>query len=441
MSGLSRFAWSLLDQLTSDDLQSSFRLQARDVLDALRYLVHERPTVLGGLTATGTAGGVLIAPGLLLQPYPGGSTAPRTDESPFVLGRRATNYPIGIATAGSDTWHLVQARAAEVEISGTRMRYVPGEGYSSVSTTIAREQQLEINSKAGSPTAIPTADPGYVPLCAVLRRAAGGAVPLADIIDLRPLRPPEGDQATGFEQFERQDYALLDGLGATLQLDVELVDRAGLRLSARGTTSIAAILAPGTTIAVNSWLYLYLAPWQGQAVASPLGKGVLVLSTVEPSEQGGRANVTDIALPTGMYSGNLAPGMGTCIGALYTRSAFLPDGRKWLQQFCQRGEHRMSRSIGNMGIGASVPQDQIPRNARTLLLSAYTVDSLAVGMFAPASDPVPTEAAYFSSALVDGATISLPPMNVHGADPNTFSKYPPTLTISEGGILLDGFRA
>lgn len=189
MAGLSRVPFSLLQTLTSSDLSAAFRLQGRDVLEALRYLAQDQPTVLGGLQVTGTAAGVSVVAGVLIAPYAAGaSSSPQADESTTVLGLLRAQKAVSVPVLGANTWYTIEARPAEIDTTGTVDVFSELLGTTGPQTQITRrEAGLELRARVGTTGAPPAAAPGWVPLADVLRRSTGGVIAPEDITDTRPL--------------------------------------------------------------------------------------------------------------------------------------------------------------------------------------------------------------------------------------------------------------
>jgi hypothetical protein len=191
MAGLSRVPFALLQTLTSSDLSAAFRLQGRDMLEALRYLAGDQASVLGGLLVSGPASGtgVSVAEGILVAPYAaGGSSAPQLDESGTVLGLSRSAVAVPVPVLLVDTWYTIEARPTDVDTLGTRDVQDEILGVSTPQTLIVRrEAGLEFRARVGDTIEPAAAAPGWVELAYVLRRASGGTIAPGDISDQRPL--------------------------------------------------------------------------------------------------------------------------------------------------------------------------------------------------------------------------------------------------------------
>lgn len=375
MGGLSRAAWTLLEQLTSTDLQTGFRLLGRDVLEGFRFLAFDRAVVLGGLEASANPGGVSIAPGALLQPYPGGSSSPGADESGTVFGRLGAAQAVAIANPGADTWYTIVARWAERDTRAPRLVALNATtgAFTPQDVIVQREAWVEFSVVTGTTTALAAAPTGWIPIAGVLRRTSGATLP-GDVYDLRPLaqhfapiRPPvAGVGAIGEEHFEQQDYAVTAmGPPSIVRFDVELVDRQGLRLSAHGSAPLASLLGPGVVLQTSRWFYLYLAPWRGVAPKTATGRGFLVLSDVAPYAQGSRQNGAPInVLAPHVYA--VPQGEATCVGALRTTSF---EATQLTQQACVHGCHLLGRSDVQLGATSVLLAHFVPINARSARFS------------------------------------------------------------------------
>jgi hypothetical protein len=435
MSGLSRVAFGTLLQLTSSDLESAFRLPARDMLDALRYLASERAVVLGGLKASSAPTGVAIAPGMLLAPYGGGAGAPAAAlDSPFVLGRLESPVTLALPAPVADTWRLVQARALEQEVTGDRLKFDPATGEQTpVAVVVQRLQSIEFGYKQDT-LAVPAPDPGWVPI-AVVRSLAGTTEPAGDAIsDVRPLQSAT-EPELGTERFESHDYAIVSrgGLAAQLWVDVVVVDRKGRRLSAQGTFALSAIAASGVTLPKGTWQYLYLAPFGG---------GRLVLSDVPPSTQGSRSNSTAITPNASAAMPAVPAGDATCIGALRTDDQ--TDGHV-VAQHCVRGNHALASladyiplSVLNPPVNSLLPVTFLPRNARRARF-AFRATAPGTGLiFSPSASPgmtATTSPAVRADAVLPGTggSVSLTPLPLAGVNHADIA-----LAFPAGTLLLQG---
>ncbi len=443
MAGLSRVPFSLLQTLTSSDLGTAFRLLGRDVLEALRYLTGDRAVVLGGLAVSATTTGASVAPGALLTPYAGGGmSAPRDDESAFVLGLSATPIAVSIALPPSNTWYTIEARAIERDTRDTRGVYSELLGETTPQTLLVRrEVALEVRARAGTELEVAAPVTGWVPLGGVLRRVTGTPEPVADLVDLRPLIAQEGSaaaEATGTERFEAHDYTLITDAQSgyslstpQLRIDVCVVDRTGLRLRARGTFPLPSLFAGDFVATPARWHYLYLSPLRGQAITTPTGKGLLVLSQVPPSVQGGRANGAPISGPLGY---TIATGEATCIGALWTNTF---EDLCWMPQHCVRGRHQCPHDTSN-ALGATDLWNawRFPRNARSLLTMVDWPgsDSRVISLFSPALSAVPiSDATRLAYGVHEGEANPwpMPEFPVDGVDPEDIK----VLGFTGGGVL------
>jgi len=399
VAGLSRATFALLQLLTSDDLQAALRLMGRDVLELARYLVGDRPVVVGGLEARPLSTGVEVQPGVLLQPYAGVISAPRPDDSSFVLGRLGDPAAVAIPALGVNTWYLIEARAGELDSFGERLVHnqtLDTETPKQVLTR--REASMVLRARAGTASAMPAQVGGWLPIAAVLRRTSG-AVLAGDVYDLRPLlnRPPAAGGELS-EAFVRQDY-VVHWRTLKFSIDVELVDRFGQRLSAKADkVDVPTLHEPGYTPVANAWRYLYLCnPGEGEAPATATGKGVLVVSGTKPIAQGSRIPSAAIALPA-PWSPTLR---ATCVGAIY--SALLDP----MAQSCVRGRHFAGGAVASQT--GPIPAEMFPGNARRVTFRArYNAadgDDKAVRIYSPALATFDSaQVNFYGAAALNGQT-------------------------------------
>lgn len=385
MAGLSRVPFGLLEVLTSNDLTTAFRLQARDVLEALRYVSGNRPLVLGGLEVTAAGGGVSVAPGAVLCDYAnGGVSPPRADESTATLGYQVAAAAVELPVPAGDSWYLIEARPSEIDALGSRQFGDQVLGETAPQTiVVSRTLTLELRQRVGTPPVAPALAAGWVPLALVKRHASGGDVVAGEVYDLRPLAS-DMVPAPGAERFRRHDYAVLDKRATPLpmlQFDIELSDRFGQRLSALAPQiPMAAILEASYAPVPDTWAYLYLCTIGDIAPRTALGRGILVLSPTPPTVQGGRAPSAPI-VPVGPWAG-LGAVRATCIGCLRFEESALPN--VLLDQSCAGGRYQLWFGPRCTVAGAFTPTGKagplVPLNAQRAILRGSAGGSSARGV-------------------------------------------------------------
>jgi hypothetical protein len=408
--------------LSTDTLDMQ-ALLSRALGDVLRWL-HARPFQdnaiydtaftpvtygLGVRIPSANATSVLLQPGLLLQDSTTLAPVPSTYESSLRLGVLRTELSVTLPTPGSNTWYLLEAQVSETATSSFRdvLNQTTGkfEG-----TNVPKRKIYSVTTQwvAGSSTLIPVPSGGdWVPIHACLVQAGGfvgftpgthwdvrpqaAHIPFGEVQkqDVRPVRVPLL-QTEGKPGLSASSGILIAAEGVSNSANIG-DKQGGLRMfvsNISGGTpldvSSATYRSPATTLAANTWYYLYLAPW---ALRAPAGlytdehRGVFVLSHITP-DLSGFWNSADIELPAPFSNFVGESYCCPCIGALLRNAA----NTGWAPM--SGGNGRYVIAPGNqVTIGATaspivtaVPTTMKPKNATILDLkytasfSAGTVD-------------------------------------------------------------------
>jgi len=371
MGGFSKEVINVRERPLSTDINDLQSLVAREVLDTLRFMMATETSgspmlttiqdvVLGGLIVIPSSTSVSISPGAILQDS---ATVPDTQgplDSSYRVGVLRSAATVAAPAPVGDTYYLLEAQVSLVTtLTASRDILNSGTGaFQATTVTKRQEYQITFQFKAGTSTAIPAVDAGWLPIAGVFRPGGGGVVNQTDIVDVRPLWITSTVEVQSFGPARVDSYAqrtLGYGTNNVFTVDFNYAGwLGGQRLFAASASpqdlSTATFIEPGTSFATNYlWYYVYLVPARGL-----LQRGVylnvdsnclVVVSRVAPNARG--VNNGSITLPTPYNGVTVSAGNALHVGVLFRPNASRFSG----SETSRGGEARMNTVNGtNVGI-------------------------------------------------------------------------------------------
>jgi len=360
MAGSDNIVFNTREKAISADQNDAQALEARTLATILRFMTMSRLSGLGsandtetihpqcnGLQVIPNGSDVLIKPGYLLQESASVVPVPGSLDSPYRIALNLVNMaPTQVAPSPViSTYYLLEAQMQEItEVTESRSVLNNTTG-NFVATSVPKRRVRSLRTQwVGGTSNYPLPTGGdWVVLAGVFRPGGGGAVLQSHIQDMR-LQP---DLLIGEALIDRATRArvsqasVLENGDALVFLSADAdvwsgtATNRGLRLYLRnvlGTTAFngwnpaaAAYLDTTTTLAANTFYYLYLAPWAGLAPRtynsiSGSSRGVPVLSHVPPTAfKSGNGAVLNLPAPFGGQQA--AAGTACCIAILRRNGA------------------------------------------------------------------------------------------------------------------------
>jgi hypothetical protein len=344
MSNFDNVQINIRERPLSTDINEAQSMIQRTVADSLMRILSSRSNTasvprncaLGGLEVAPSGTNVLVQPGMLVQFSTTLTPTPDPLDSDYRLGRNPEPEVVVMPSPGTTTWYVVEAQVTPVvTVSEVRDVLDPGSG-AFIPTLVTKQTEYRLAFQlvagvAGGSIPVPTGG-NWVPLAAVRRVGGGPAVTAADII---PLAAQWGDGGGGvYSETDAGDHAVQCLAATFVQVTFQRPARNnGAPMYFRDAPAsidpgTATYLSPSTTLAANTWYYLYLCPWGSLLPTRFYGadithNGLLVLSDVPPdvSADGLRRPSAPIDLPAPWDLGS-APAVSSClcIGALLRNS-------------------------------------------------------------------------------------------------------------------------
>ncbi len=408
MAGSDNILFNTREKPLSSDWNNIQSMQARTLLSLLRHWTMGRLSGLGagsdsetiypitnGLQVIPNGSNVHVEPGFLLQDSAALAPTPGTLDSDYRVALNLGNLAVTAPSPVGNVFYLLEAQMAEVTATESRdiLNASTGDFVSTVVTKTV-ERQLATQWVAGSATNYPAPTGGdWVVLAGVFRPAGGGAVLDSHIQDMR-IQP---DLIVGEAHLERSHRPHVHRVSVTddddtttkISADTEVwtgsTFNRGLRLHVRNllgaapagfTPSSALILDSTTTLAADTWYYVYLSHWKGLAprtyTSGLVSRGVPVLSHIQPSALS-TGNSAALNLPPPFGVAAIPAGEACCVAILRRNSA--NTGWRGLQ-----GSGDYTRVSGDTGIvltetgvfpGAlTIAETQLPR-ARVIKMALH----------------------------------------------------------------------
>lgn len=362
MSGSDQIVINTRERASSGDINDLQSLKDRTLLDSWLEAFQRRtyaagvqptevsqPVVLGGLEVGPSGTDIAVQPGVLLQDSLTLIPVPAALDSDYRWSALRSSVIIVNPLPGADTWFLIEAQMSDIVAeSVSRDIFDVGTGLF-VPTVVTKRTERTIATQlvVGTATDLPLPTGGdFIVIGAVLVPTGGGAIPVANFIDMRPLwadlngavRPvaSQGKRQSELEtlrdpgDFLKEVVISAEAWTLGLRLWFETTE-AGILLAANLATFREPTKNPQ---AAQSISYLYLAPIRDGGATRPLfarnlyahiplsvfnGNAMLVWTTTPP---GADRETNSVAMllppPFGLYT--VQAGEAVCIGALYNKS-------------------------------------------------------------------------------------------------------------------------
>ena len=370
MSGTDQIVLNTRERATSNDVNDLQSLKDRTFLDSLLHQFALRtyasgvvptetgqPVVLGGLEVLPSGTGLSIEAGVLCQESATLTPVPGALDSQYRWAALRAPLVVANPAPGGNTWYLLEVQMDDI-VASSLLKDIWDVGLGAfVPTTVDKrtERTLTAQLVAGSITDLPLPSGGdWVAIAGVFVVAGGGAIPAANIMDMRPLADDLGPAVrpaigSGLRCSSIDTIGAANGIktvvvsaeawvqGRRLWLDT---DKTGVGLVA----AVSTFGEVGTNPQVGSALgYLYACPLQDAGtralfvrnayahvpIARMNGNCILVWSTNAPDSDG-NLNSTALAMPAPFNNYTCPIGGAVCIGAIQmtTAAVIAPTGSR-----------------------------------------------------------------------------------------------------------------
>lgn len=356
MSGSDAIVINTRERAASGDINDLQSLKDRTILDLVRSMTSSRTFAVGsavveaarnifagGFVVSPSGNDVAVTPGVVLQDSVTLAPAPGALDSSYRLALLKASVVVTAPAPGANTFYLLEVQMSEIVASSVIVDiFDTGTGLFVPTLSDKRTERVPaFQFIAGTSTNAPVPSGGdWVPLAIVFRPAGGGAVAAGDIIDVRDMWDSSDGKRDTFDSFllsaRGERIVTTIGRPGGAASNLVIIDAEGFlsgrrawygRSSGSGLDVTAAgVATPGLVLAADTWFYLYLCPWADLLPVDPndasaTGRGVLVLTDVPPSPQGGERNSAPITLPPPFSTVTAIAPTAVCVAALRRNAA------------------------------------------------------------------------------------------------------------------------